>query len=74
MGTVAPAVTRSLRLRFWWAVMDAATLGLGIPRGGLRRRLFFWAVGKAYEAEGHWIGVPSARSATTPPAYEEEKP
>lgn len=42
---------RALRLRFWFAAMDAITLGRGIPRGGLRREAIFWAVGHAYEAE-----------------------
>jgi hypothetical protein len=50
--------SRSIRLRFWWVVMDICTLGRGIPKDdGPMRRLFFWAVGKAYEAEGHWIGA-----------------
>lgn len=44
---------RSLRLHFWLFIMGACTLGQGIPRDGPRRRVFFWATGHAYEAEGH---------------------
>lgn len=43
---------RAVRLRFWFLVMDAVAMGREIPQlEGLRRRVFFWAVGKAYETE-----------------------
>ena len=45
-------MSRALRLRLWFLVMDVAALGQGIPRSGWRRRVFFWAAGNAYEAEG----------------------
>jgi hypothetical protein len=39
------------RLRFWLAMMDVATFGCRYPLTGIRRRLYFWATGHAYEAE-----------------------
>lgn len=42
---------RSIRFRFWLAAMDIATFGCRYPLTGLRRRLYFWATGHAYEAE-----------------------
>ena len=41
-----------MKLRFWLSVMDFAAFRCRYPLAGARRRLYFWAAGNAYDAEG----------------------